>query len=705
MPYHVVVTRQVLLDGPLTFFATLTLYLLARYASRSAPSWLYAAGAAMGLTVLAKETASSSSAPSSRSSRSRRRSGARAACSRSAGVMAITIMPFPLAIAFAGKSHTGGNFLAWQLFRRPNHSCSSTRRRVRGDRAPRRRGRRRALAAAPRSDSWRETLLLSWIVVPAVFFELWPVKGFQYLLPSRRPSRSSPRARSLAGQPQLRARRCAARPPARCLPSADGRRCALARDPGVGRGSQPSARPARSSPAPAACPAAASSARWIGRTCRRARRCSRSARRWRTSSSSTATARPTGCRSARTRCTATRPTSRSPTPTSRSARARSSTSSGTPTRPRARSSSPDKLLRYVDRYHGRVVYTRHGRGDDGRTARSVAPRHRRLRGAAVMRAPLALAARRSPRRCSPARPAARRAAARRRDADQALRRADAGEPHVRQLLRHLPAARDGTPADVCMPRRPRARPQAGCVEPFRARQPRRRATSATRPRSSRRQYNGGQMDGFVNAFSRASLRRRARRWATTTTATSPTTGTSPTTTSSSTASSLGRRRQRLEPHVLGQRDARATASATRPAGRLRRPADDLRPARGGGHLLEVLRPELRPADHLPHAGADGDRSVAARLGAAARLRPLPRRPEALLAHRRHEPVLRATAQRHAPGRRVHRPVGLERAPAREHPGGPALRPHDHHGADARAATGRAPPSCGRTTTGAAGTTT
>src|SRR5512147_482226 len=32
MPYHVVVTRQVLLDGPLVLFSTLTLYLLARFA-------------------------------------------------------------------------------------------------------------------------------------------------------------------------------------------------------------------------------------------------------------------------------------------------------------------------------------------------------------------------------------------------------------------------------------------------------------------------------------------------------------------------------------------------------------------------------------------------------------------------------------------------------------------------------------------------
>jgi hypothetical protein len=31
--------------------------------------------------------------------------------------------------------------------------------------------------------SWREKLLLAWIVVPVAFFQLWPVKGYQYLLP------------------------------------------------------------------------------------------------------------------------------------------------------------------------------------------------------------------------------------------------------------------------------------------------------------------------------------------------------------------------------------------------------------------------------------------------------------------------------------------------------------------------------------------
>src|SRR6266545_7701946 len=56
MPYHVIVTRQVLLDGPMVLCSTLTHYLVARYALTGNPIWLHAAGIGMGLTFLAKET-------------------------------------------------------------------------------------------------------------------------------------------------------------------------------------------------------------------------------------------------------------------------------------------------------------------------------------------------------------------------------------------------------------------------------------------------------------------------------------------------------------------------------------------------------------------------------------------------------------------------------------------------------------------------
>ncbi len=188
MPYHIVVTRQVLLDGPQTFFTTLALYTLARFASSHRPFWLWASGAGIGLAVMAKEPtilfcgtvyAFFALAPEIK---------VRVRDVVIAGVILfLTIIPYPISIRYSGKPKTGGNFLAWQLFRRPNHSFTFYLEMV-----PIAIGviviaaaivgivirRRRKML------TWRETLLLTWIAVPVVFFELWPVKGFQYLLPT-----------------------------------------------------------------------------------------------------------------------------------------------------------------------------------------------------------------------------------------------------------------------------------------------------------------------------------------------------------------------------------------------------------------------------------------------------------------------------------------------------------------------------------------
>ena len=185
MPYHVVVTRQVLLDGPMTLFATLTLLLLVRFVLSGRAGWLYGAGAAMGLTVLSKETsivllgAVYAFLALTPELRVRLRDIA-----VSLAVMALVIAPFPLSLMLAGRSGTGESYLTWQLFRRPNHGWLFYPATV-----PEAVGPLVLLAAAAglwllrREASWRETLLLSWIAVPVVFFSLWPVKGFQYLLP------------------------------------------------------------------------------------------------------------------------------------------------------------------------------------------------------------------------------------------------------------------------------------------------------------------------------------------------------------------------------------------------------------------------------------------------------------------------------------------------------------------------------------------
>jgi uncharacterized membrane protein len=184
MPYHVVVTRQVLLDGPMTFFATLTLCAMAQYARVQSARWLYAAGLCLGLTFLAKETgiillgAVYLFLALSPSIKVRLRDLALATLLCGA-LMAV----FPLVTTLAGAVRTGQSYLVWQLLRQANHGFAFY-----------------AITALPMMGlllemsavagvvlqwpqrTWRETLLLAWIIVPTAFFQIWAVKGFQYLL-------------------------------------------------------------------------------------------------------------------------------------------------------------------------------------------------------------------------------------------------------------------------------------------------------------------------------------------------------------------------------------------------------------------------------------------------------------------------------------------------------------------------------------------
>jgi hypothetical protein len=186
MPYHVVVTRQVLLDGPMTLFATLALYAVASYAVTRVPAWLYAAGASMGLTFLAKETgvvlfgaiyALFALAPSI-TVRVRD-----LALSVAAFLGVVAAFPLALLLAGGGGQTTAGQYLVWQLFRRPNHEADFYLATV-----PPAVGllviavALAGLWLARHRLDWRERLLLAWIAVIVLFFQLWPVKGFPYLV-------------------------------------------------------------------------------------------------------------------------------------------------------------------------------------------------------------------------------------------------------------------------------------------------------------------------------------------------------------------------------------------------------------------------------------------------------------------------------------------------------------------------------------------
>ncbi|MBO1330983.1 glycosyltransferase family 39 protein [Streptomyces sp. VRA16 Mangrove soil] len=186
MPYHVVVSRQVLLDAPMTLGATAALYCVARYAESPSPRGLLATGAVLGLTFLAKETsivllgslyAFFALTPSVRT-RWRHLLPA-------FGMLMVVALAHPLSQALAGHSKAGGNYLLWQMFRKANHPYTFY-----GSEVPLAVGLLVVVAAVAglvwlrRENTWRERLLVCWVAVPALFFTVWPVKGFQYLLPA-----------------------------------------------------------------------------------------------------------------------------------------------------------------------------------------------------------------------------------------------------------------------------------------------------------------------------------------------------------------------------------------------------------------------------------------------------------------------------------------------------------------------------------------
>jgi hypothetical protein len=189
MPYQVIVTRQVLLDGPMVMFSTLALLLAAKYGQTRRPEWLIGTAAALGLTCLTKETGALLVGSVYAFLALAQQLGTRVRVALLAlGVWLIVFLPYPISLHFAKHGSTGQNFLAWQLFRRPNHNWKFYL-----DVVPPALGWEvlalaiLALLLAWKRWTWRETLLLCWIVVPIVVFEIWAVKGFQYLLPISTP--------------------------------------------------------------------------------------------------------------------------------------------------------------------------------------------------------------------------------------------------------------------------------------------------------------------------------------------------------------------------------------------------------------------------------------------------------------------------------------------------------------------------------------
>lgn len=185
MPYHVIASRQVLLDGLVTLCATAALLCLVRYVEAGKLSWLLASAGFMGAAVLSKETsvillgglyAFFVLTPSARMPARH--------LLLALLVLVAEIAVWPLTLRLTGHSSTGGAYFIWQIFRRPNHETWFYFTALPAWIGP------VLLTVAlagliwlRKEASWRERLLLAWLIIPILFFTLWPVKGFQYLLP------------------------------------------------------------------------------------------------------------------------------------------------------------------------------------------------------------------------------------------------------------------------------------------------------------------------------------------------------------------------------------------------------------------------------------------------------------------------------------------------------------------------------------------
>ena len=184
-PYAVVVSRQMLLDGPMTTFVAATMLMLALWLRTHRVAWFYAAAGTTALAVLAKEMGMLT-VPAvilfvlfSRDLPLRWRRDLPIA----GAVFLVAISPYPLSLVLGGGAHTTNQFVVWQFFRQPNHDAwfyltvlpSLGYVTV-------------ALAAfGLASLRWRwqkfDALAISLVLCNVVFFQIWPTKGFEYMLP------------------------------------------------------------------------------------------------------------------------------------------------------------------------------------------------------------------------------------------------------------------------------------------------------------------------------------------------------------------------------------------------------------------------------------------------------------------------------------------------------------------------------------------
>ena len=122
MPYHVIVSRQALLDGPEVFFTTLALYALAKYRTKRRLTMAVRARRHVGARLPHEGDCARHPGrgvhllPLDAEVRLTRR-----VVMLSVGLFVGLAFVYPVATAFGGASKSGKSFFLWQLLRKPNH--------------------------------------------------------------------------------------------------------------------------------------------------------------------------------------------------------------------------------------------------------------------------------------------------------------------------------------------------------------------------------------------------------------------------------------------------------------------------------------------------------------------------------------------------------------------------------------------------------
>ena len=188
LPYHIIMTRQVMVDVPFSFFFVLTLFFMAKYVATNNRLWVYGVGASAGLSFLSKEVGILTLIVSLLYMLLTRKLGIKNLVLVISSFLLAVSPQLTLILTRQDAMEATTQYTLWQLARSANHPITfypeillenilgyvlSALIII-------------AIIYTLKAKKIRTEepikLLLTWIFVPFVFFMLYPLKGYYFLL-------------------------------------------------------------------------------------------------------------------------------------------------------------------------------------------------------------------------------------------------------------------------------------------------------------------------------------------------------------------------------------------------------------------------------------------------------------------------------------------------------------------------------------------